>query len=146
MRLPLLLLASLLTVPVLAQHTAPDDPEAPAIRAAIGHYFEGHATGDGAHFEQAFHPVANLYWVRDGALQQRTGKAYIAGTPGTPPADEADRKRRIDWIDRTGDAAVVKVVLDYPRATFVDYMSMLKVDGTWRIVNKTFQILPASSP
>lgn len=146
MRLLLLLLFGLLAAPALAQHTASDDPEVPAIEAAIGRYFQGHATGQGAHFERAFHPVAHLFWVRDGVFRQRTGEAYIAGAPGTPPADEADRKRRIDWIDRTGDAAVVKVVLDYPRATFVDYMSMLKIDGTWQIVNKTFQILPASAP
>jgi hypothetical protein len=29
-------------------------------------------------------------------------------------------------------------VLDYPQVKFTDYMSLLKIDGEWRIVNKTF--------
>jgi hypothetical protein len=32
----------------------------------------------------------------------------------------------------------VKLTLDYPKVVFTDYMSMLKVDGRWVIVNKTF--------
>jgi hypothetical protein len=57
---------------------------------------------------------------------------------GTPAADEAQRKRRVDFIDITGDAAVAKLTLDYPEVTFTDYLLLLKVDGEWKIVNKTF--------
>ena len=35
-------------------------------------------------------------------------------------------------VDVTGDAAVAKVVLDYPSARFTDYMSLLKIGGEWR--------------
>ncbi|HYP02166.1 MAG TPA: nuclear transport factor 2 family protein [Pyrinomonadaceae bacterium] len=52
--------------------------------------------------------------------------------------DEAQRKRSIESIDITGNAAVVKVLLDYPSARLTEYMSMLKIDGEWKIVNKTF--------
>jgi hypothetical protein len=37
-----------------------------------------------------------------------------------------------------GDAATARVVLDYPAVRFVDYMTLLKVDGKWRIINKSF--------
>lgn len=118
------------------------DPEEEAIRAAIAHYFEGHATGQGAAFTRVFHPESQLFWMRDGQLNQRTSAEYIAGASGQPAEDEAERHRRIVSIDRTGDAAVVKLELDYPGALITDYMSMLKVDGRWQIVNKIFHVAP----
>ena len=35
-------------------------------------------------------------------------------------------------------ALVAKITLEYPGVTFTDYMSLVKVDGEWKIVNKTF--------
>ena len=115
------------------------DPEEAAIRSAIDHYFQGHATGDGNHFRQVFHPQSNLYAIREGKYWQLTSADYAARATGQPPADEAKRKRSITSIDRTGNAAVVKLVLDYPSVKFTDYMSMLKVDGQWKIVAKMFE-------
>ncbi|HEX8353264.1 MAG TPA: nuclear transport factor 2 family protein [Pyrinomonadaceae bacterium] len=118
--------------------------EEAGIREAIQHYFQGHATGQGEHFRKAFHPDAKLFFIRDGKLTQWTSEEYISRASGKPAADEAQRKRRIDSIDVSGNAAVVKVTLDYPNVTFTDYMSMLKVDGQWKIVNKTFYAKPRS--
>ena len=122
-------------VSTLAQEAS--DEEA-AVRAALQHYLLGHATGDGSHYEIVFHPEAKLFWIRDGALATRTSAEYIAGAGGQPAADEAQRRREITMVDVTGDAAVAKVVLDYPGRVFTDYMSLLKIDGEWKIVNKTF--------
>lgn len=132
---------------VLAQdhaehHAQHHGPEEAAIRSAVEHYLMGHATGDGAHFQMVFHPKSMLFWMRDGELNERTSEAYIAGASGQPPADEAQRKRRIAMVDVTGDAAVVKVELDYPGAMITDYFSMLKVDGEWKIMNKIFHVAP----
>ncbi len=115
-----------------------ENPEEAAIRQAIDHYFQGHATGQGDHFRKVFHPESKLFWIRDGKFNTRTSEEYIARASGKPADDEARRKRRIANIDVTGNAAVVKIVLDYPTATLTDYMSMLKIDGEWKIVNKIF--------
>jgi hypothetical protein len=112
--------------------------EEAGVRAALEHYLQGHATGLPEHFRQAFHPEAKLFWVRDGALAQRTSEEYIAGAPGKPAPNESERHRWIEQIDITGDAATAKIVLDYPGTTFTDYMSLLKVNGEWKIVNKIF--------
>ncbi|MFT5144027.1 MAG: hypothetical protein ACI80V_003620 [Rhodothermales bacterium] len=117
-----------------------DKVESSAVETALRNYLRGHATGDGAHHAKAFHPVSNLYWMRDGELNTRTSEAYIAGALGTPAENESERLRFIDWVDVTGDAAVAKIVLDYPGAYIVDYMSLLKVDGRWQIVNKIFKV------
>lgn len=113
------------------------DDEA-AVRETLEHYLAGHATGDGTHMQLAFHPDAMLFWVQDGELRQRTSADYIAGFTGRPAADEAQRKRWIESVDVAGTAASAKIVLDYPNGRFVDYMSLLSIDGEWKIVNKIF--------
>lgn len=122
------------------------DPEEAAVRAALDHYLQGHATGDGAHHALVFHDVADLYWIRDGELATRTSAEYIAGAPGEPAEDEDERRREITMVDVTGDAAVAKIVLDYPGALITDYMSLLKLDGEWKIVNKIFTVEQKTAP
>ena len=137
------LLASLalfaLAPPLAAQ--SPADDEA-AVRAAVEAYLEAHATGSGVPIVDVFHPVANLYWVRGDTLNQRPGAEYIAGFRGTPAPDEAQRRRWISMVDVTGDAAVARVVLDYPNVVITDYFALLRIRGEWRIVNKIFTSQP----
>ena len=87
-----------------------------------------------------------MMWVADGKLQVRTSADYIGGFRGQPPADEAQRKRRVVMVDVTGDAAVAKVELDFPDVKFTDYFSMLKIGGEWKIVNKSFHRQPKTKP
>ena len=134
MRTFMMIALTLLTTTAFADVPA----EEAAVRAAIEHYFRGHATGDGAHFRKVFHPESKLFWIRDGQFASRTSEEYIAGAKGVPAPDEAQRKRTVEFVDVSGDAAIAKVRLVYPEVTFVDYMSLLKVDGEWKIVNKTF--------
>lgn len=135
MRSLLLFAALTIAAPAFAQ----EKDEAGA-RAAVNHYLAGHATGSPDEFRAAFHPRAMLYWNRDGAFAERTSADYIAGASGKPAADEAQRRRAIESLDVTGNAAMAKVVLDYPSVKFTDYLSLVKADGEWRIVNKIFNV------
>ena len=135
MRSLLLLAALTIAAPAFAQ----EKDEAGA-RAAVNHYLAGHAIGSPDEFRAAFHPKAMLYWNRDGAFAERTSADYIAGAPGKPAPDEAQRRRAIESLDVTGNAAMAKVVLDYPSVKFTDYLSLVKADGEWRIVNKIFNV------
>lgn len=133
-----LILAAALTFAVLPAQAQEKD-EAGA-RAAVNHYLAGHATGSAVEFAAAFHPKAMLYWNRDGGFAERTLADFIAAAAtGKPAADEAQRRRWIESLDVTGNAGMAKVVLDYPSVRFVDYLSLVKADGAWRIVNKIFQ-------
>lgn len=111
-------------------------------RAPIENYIKAHATGDAIFMRKAFHPDAKIYSYRDGKLQTLTVDEFAKLFPGKPAANEAQRVRRIESIDVTGDAASAKVYLDYPTVTFTDYMALLKVDGEWKIINKTFNGVP----
>jgi len=109
-----------------------------AVMVPLENYLKGHATGDGEYFKKAFHTEGNLIWIRDGKYTTRSFAEYIAGASGKPPADEAQRKRRIGTVDVVGNAAVATIILDYPTVKFTDYMTLLKINGEWKIVNKTF--------
>lgn len=133
---------SLLTLALLtiALPAAAQEKDEAGARAAVDHYLAGHITGSAEEFRAAFHPKAMLYWNRDGAFAERTSADYIAGAPGKPAADEAQRRRSIESLDVTGNAAMAKVALDYPTVKFTDYLSLVKADGEWRIVNKIFNV------
>jgi hypothetical protein len=113
-----------------------------AIRATIERYFEGHRTGHGDAAASAFHPIARLAWIREGALTTRSLEEYLAGFSGRPADDEDRRRRRVVNVDVAGDAAVARLELDYPDATITDFMTLLEVDGEWKIVHKSFHVQP----
>ena len=73
---------------IAASGAAAQDPEDAAVRAAVDHYLQGHATGDGAHHRMVFHDVANLFWIDGTTLRTRTGAENIAGSPGKRALDE----------------------------------------------------------
>ena len=134
--IPLLLTAAWLSMPgnAMAQHSHDEA----AARKPLEAYLRGHATGDAAYIRQAFLPTAHVEGIRDGKLLSWTADEYIAGFKGSPPADEGQRKRWIDSIDISGNAAMARVTLDYPAGTFTDYFVLLKVDGEWKIANKVW--------
>ncbi len=113
-----------------------------AIRATIEHYFRAHATGDGSHLLKAFRPELNMMSARDGKFAMKTRDEFIAGFGGKPAADEAQRRREILSIDITGNAAVAKLRLDYPKVVFTDYFALLKIEGEWKVVTKIFHSEP----
>ena len=130
-----------LSISALSQASEKD-----AVRVPLENYLKGHATGDGEYMRKAFHTEGNLVFIRDGKFTTRSFADYIAGFTGKPAADEAERKRSIEAIDVAGNAASAKIVLDYPAARLVDYMSLLKIDGEWKIVNKIFYAEPKAKP
>ena len=129
-----LLIAALNPLQILA--ATPD--ETAEARKPLEAYLKGHASGDGAYMRQAFLPSAHIEGIRDGKFLSWTAEEYIAGFKGKPPADEAQRKRSIDAVDVSGNAAMARVTLDYPNGTFTDYFVLLKLDGEWKIANKVW--------
>lgn len=120
--------------------------EKEAVRLPLENYLQGHASGNGEFHQKAFLPEARLLFVRDGKLAQRTSAEYIKGAGGKSAEDEAKRKRSIELVDVQGNAAIGKIILDYPNAYFVDYFALLKIGSEWKIVNKSFHVQPRTNP
>ncbi|MFO8173892.1 MAG: nuclear transport factor 2 family protein [Longimicrobiales bacterium] len=108
-----------------------------------GYYLQGHATGVRETMAMAFHPEAHLtYVLDDGTVRTITLEDFLSGFSGRPAPDEAQRVRTIEMVDIAETAAVGKIILDYPTIRFVDYMSLLKVNGEWKIIHKSYHREP----
>lgn len=122
------------------------DADTAGARVPVENYIKAHATGDAAFMRKAFHPDAKIYSFRDGKLQALTVDEFAKLFPGKPAANEAQRVRRIENVEVTGVAGTAKVYLDYPTVTYTDYISLLKVGGEWKIINKTFNGVSKPKP
>ena len=113
-----------------------------AVRAVINQYFRGHATGDPNEMRKAFHPTAHVEGNRDGKFVSWTAEQYAGNFSGKPAPDEATRKRTIDRVDISGDAAMVSATLVHGATTFTDYFVLLKINNEWKIANKVYTRRP----
>ncbi|HEX9927392.1 MAG TPA: nuclear transport factor 2 family protein [Pyrinomonadaceae bacterium] len=121
------------------------DAEKAAARIPLENYLQGHATGNPEFMRKAFHTEGNLIFIREGKYSTRSFAEYINGMSGKPAPDEDKRKRWIESVDVAGNAAVGKIILDYPTGKFVDYMTLLKINGEWKIINKSFHFEPKTT-
>lgn len=133
-------LAASAVLPLIAAD--PADAEAAQVRVPLELYLKGHATGNGEFFRQAFHPDAWMRGMRNGEFVNMTIEEYIKRAPGKPAADEERRKRRIDFVQVSGNTAIARVTLDNPDVLVTDFMSLVKFSGGWKIVHKTFYAEP----
>jgi hypothetical protein len=108
----------------------------------IQNYIRAQETGNPAFIEAAFWPEARVRGEFGGNQVDWSVRDYMARFSGSPAADERARRRSFGILEVTGNAAVARVTLNYPTVTFVDYMSLLRVNGEWRIIAKTFNAAP----
>jgi hypothetical protein len=139
------LLASAAFLLIAAAPVAAQSDDA-GVRAALNQYFRGHATADGAEMRKAFLPTAHIEGLRDGKFVSWTVEEYSSRFTGKPAPDEASRKRTIDSVDISGNAAMARATLVHGRTTFTDYFVLLKVDGEWKIANKVYAAAPTRAP
>jgi len=114
------------------------------VRATIQQYFNGHATGDPSEMRKPFLPSAHIEGIRDGSFVSWTLDEYCARFSGRPAADESSRRRSIDVVEISGDAASVKATLIHGPTVFTDFLLLVKVDGAWKIANKVYTSHPVS--
>lgn len=111
-----------------------------AIRQTVQYYFDGGKNRDSVTLRKAFHPEARMLFAREGKLIVVPIGEYITrvGSDRLEPGEVDSTGRRVVSVDVVGDAAVAKLELRRADALLTDYMSLLKVDGRWLIVNKIF--------
>ncbi len=108
-------------------------------RVPLEAYMLGHRTGDASHMERAFHPTARMTYMTDTGMATVPITDYIGRMrSGGPKAQPDTFPRRIASLDVSGTAGVARIEMQFANATFVDYMTLLKFQDGWRIVNKTF--------
>jgi regulator of protease activity HflC (stomatin/prohibitin superfamily) len=117
---------------------AAQENETESAKIPLNNYLQAQATGNGELIRKAFYKDARIMAFRDGKLTNLSVEEFAGRFSGKTAEDEAKRKRKIESLEISGNAGVAKIVLDYPTVKFIDYMSLLKIDGEWKIVNKSF--------
>lgn len=112
-------------------------PELEQISETLMDYIEGTANGEPDRLRRAFHPDFNLYTVTEkDSLRIRSGEKYILGVK---QGEKTNRIGRIISIDYEKDAAIAKAEIVIPNwRIFTDYFLLLKYEGAWRIVHKSY--------
>jgi len=118
-----------------AQNAGTEAADLRAIEEVALDYLEG---GRDAEFERlsgAFHPSARLQFVKNGQYTEWAIADYLNGRKDAEPRQASVK---VHSVDLAGSCAVAKVESDYGEVGFVDFLSLLKIDGEWVIVNKIF--------
>ncbi|MGW2822955.1 nuclear transport factor 2 family protein [Streptomyces sp. NPDC001443] len=109
-----------------------------AVLEPLRAYIRGHATGDPAHFHDAFLPTAHIEGIREGAFVSWRLEEYCALFHGRPAPDEPARTRRVEAVDVHGTVATATMTLSHGADTFTDIFLLARVDDGWRIANKAY--------
>jgi hypothetical protein len=115
------------------------DTDVPALRSLAQTYFAAAYDMDAEKFASIFHPTSSVTKVaEDGNLGVTPIASWLAVVRSTkaPKQQGFERDDQILSIDVEGELALLKLKLQIPPRTFTDMLSCLKVNGTWKIVQK----------
>lgn len=111
------------------------------IVSALELFFDGFYEGDIDKLKRIFHPECHLFSAADGPLvddDMATVYDHVTNRL-SPKSRNQTRYDRIISIDISApESALAKVQIAFGDRFFTDYLSMLKIDGEWRIISKTF--------
>ena len=127
---------------LLASTARAQDENAAIIDVVDRAYVQGiHLDGDAEKVRSGMHESFVMFVRTDSGVNQVTRDAWIARLkPRAADAPRPDVKAKIAVLDRTADAAVVKVDLFRDgKQVFTDYISLYRFDDGWKLVGKTFQ-------
>lgn len=121
----------------LAQKT---DEEADRIdiTAAVQNYFDGMLQRDKSKLDKAFHPDARLIGYRGFRFTVTPYNEWASITSRGDVRDPALFKNTLVNIDIKGYTAVATTELLWPDMYYYDYLTFLRVNNQWKIVNKTW--------
>ncbi len=110
--------------------------DAQIIEALLQDYFDGLYEGDVEKLRNVFHDDA---WLK-GNNYRKSRDEWLAAVATRPiPKDEGmDYGFKVISLDIVDDQAMAKVDVPLLAAHFIDFLGLLKEDGTWKIVNKMY--------
>jgi hypothetical protein len=110
------------------------------ITAAVQLYVEGAREGDAAKLRAAFHPEARMWGSMGGQRFDEPIAAMIEMLDGKPVDVEGSYQATVTSCEQTDDTAEVTLAEEgfWGTVSFIDFFSLARLDGEWKIVNKTF--------
>jgi hypothetical protein len=112
--------------------------EKEAITATVKLYFDGMIERNKAKLEEAFHPEARLIGYRGENFTITSFEDWANGTAGGEKRDPSLFENRLLEIEIKGYTALAKTELFWPGIYYYDFLTLIKKDGKWKIVHKTW--------
>jgi hypothetical protein len=119
-------------------------PDYDAIVRVVQLYIDGCNDGDIAKFQEAFHEDAWIFCIyADGVLGNGLLTDRFEGWAAFGKENKANNTPivgRIIAVTQAGDVASVLLGFDSvadPSGSYVDVHALLRIDGVWKITNKT---------
>jgi Putative lumazine-binding len=122
---------------VIAQDAAPKSAydDTTAIHDAVRNYIEAYYTGDAPRMRQTLHPHYLKHMIHgDIPMREKTAAHMVReirsnGGPSDQP--QAEKTEQIMVLDVARDIASAKLVTPH----WVDYLTLSKLDGQWKILS-----------
>ncbi|HZI57568.1 MAG TPA: nuclear transport factor 2 family protein [Verrucomicrobiae bacterium] len=129
----LCLLLPLFNISANPQDNKAANDESSIVRATVRDYIEAYYTGDANRMEQTLHPHYLKHMIHGNIpMREKTGLQMVqdvrSGPSEVPPAE---RTEQISVLDVSGNIASAKLVTPH----WVDYMTLSKLDGKWKILS-----------
>ena len=110
------------------------------VLAAMEGYVNGLKTGNVAELKKTFHQDAVMYGHLGNDLSQGSIDnlyTYVEKFGGAP-----NIKTNLTVLHKTPTTAVVRIEMEHDAADedFTDFHSLIKIDGTWKVVSKLFHL------
>jgi hypothetical protein len=111
-----------------------------AISRVVQVFIEAEAQGDAAKFAEAFHQDARMFGHVEGERYDMPITEYSTFAASQPANSEGTYRGRLVSVQQIGDAAQAVVAEDgaWGSVSFVDFLSLARIDDAWQIVSKTF--------
>ena len=116
------------------------------ILAFAQNYFDLLYTCDVTKFEQVFHENAQLQAVgKDGyAVISSVEYKEMLRQRKSPASQKSERCDEVITVDQSSNAsALLKVRVLINGTRYCDYLSLLKINGSWRIASKVYCVVPS---
>jgi hypothetical protein len=117
-----------------AQDNQPSSDDSSAVRATVTNYIEAYYTGDAHRMEQTLHPHYLKHMIHANIpMRDKTGPQMVeeVRSHGVPDIPRAQRTEQVTVLDVAGTIASAKLVTP----GWVDYVTLSKSDGEWKILS-----------
>jgi Putative lumazine-binding len=111
------------------------------VAAVLAVYFDGLHFADSARLAQVFHPQAQYVCATEGTLLCRDMATYFQVVDGRiSPASKGEvRRDEIVSIEFAGPVTARAMLrCSIGNRNFIDFLSLVRLDGRWQIMSKVF--------